>query len=260
MAREPSGSQRPRLTGSVAIVTGGTAGLGRAACEALAREGADVAIVGRNEERLAEVGQSVEAAGRRALPLRLEVQREDHMAEMAQRTVEAFGRIDILITSAGLLRPPGTRRMEMMARTPKADWDTLVDINLTGTFLSVRAVLPQMLRQRHGDILTISSKSGRTGLAYDSAYCATKFAIIGLTESVAEEVRAQGVRAQCLLPGEFDTALWDQNPSFGRPEGLPPPDRVADLMLYMITLPRDTYLDAPLTEPLRPLNRFRAGG
>ena len=244
-------AQPQRLKGRVAIVTGGSAGLGRSACLALAREGAFVVIVGRDRKRLAEVVGRVESeCGSPALGLRLDVTREADMEEMAVKTLERFGCIDILIASAGILRAPNLG-MKTLMQTPVTAWETLINTNLKGTFLSMRAVLPQMIRQRSGDILTLSSKSGVRGLAFDSAYCASKFGVIGLTESVAQEVQSQGVRVQTLLPGTFDTELWAQNNVMSRPKDLPPPVRVAELMIWMITLPRDACVAAPLIEPIR---------
>lgn len=241
--------QPQRLKGRVAIVTGGSAGLGRCACLALAREGASVVVVGRDRKRLAEVADLIEGEyGGHAFWLQLDVTHEADMEEMAGKTLERFGRIDILIASAGVLRAPNLG-MKTLMQTPVTAWETLINTNLKGTFLSMRAVLPHMVKQRSGDILTLSSKSGIKGLAFDSAYCASKFGVIGLTESVAQEVQPQGVRVQTLLPGTFDTELWAQNNVMSRPKDLPPPERVAEFIIWMVTLPRDTCVAAPLIEP-----------
>ncbi len=240
-----------RLTGRTAIVTGGTAGLGRSVCMALAREGASIAVVGRDKSRLSEVRRLIEKQfGNDTLELQLDVLSEVDMEAMARKTLERFGAIDILVSSAGILRPTNLG-MKTLAQTPLEAWDAVVNTNLKGLFLSMRSVLPQMIKQCSGDILSISSKSAVKGLAFDSAYCASKFGVVGLTEAVAQEVESYGIRVQTVLPGTFDTDLWDQNSIMTRPPNLPPPERVAELIIQMITLPRGCCLSAPLIEPVQ---------
>src|SRR5262249_20528289 len=99
-----------------------------------------------------------------------------------------------------------------------------------------------MVAQRRGVIVNLSSTSGRHGLAYDAAYCASKFGVIGFSEALAEEVRSSGIKVHTVLPGAVDTAIWDQNRPLPRPEQILPPQRVAELILYLLTLPQDTIL------------------
>jgi 3-oxoacyl-[acyl-carrier protein] reductase len=108
-----------------------------------------------------------------------------------------------------------------------------------------------MIRQRRGNIVNISSTSGRKGLAYDSAYCASKFGVIGLSEALAEEMRQYGIRVQILLPGAIETGMWDQNGPIPRPDAILTPERVAELILYLVTMPEDMVLGAPIIEPFR---------
>ena len=168
---------------------------------------------------------------------------------MAARTLERWGRIDMLVNSAGLLRP-ATGGLQGIVQTPVEEWDEVIDINLKGTFLTNRAVLPAMIEQRGGDIVNLSSKSGRRGLAFDAPYCASKFGVIGLTEAIAEEVREYGVRVQVLLPSTFQTGVWSQAGPLPEPTGLPPPERVADAILFMLSMPADAVLPSPIVEPL----------
>ncbi|MBS0445534.1 MAG: SDR family NAD(P)-dependent oxidoreductase [Proteobacteria bacterium] len=243
------------LVGRVAIVTGASSGIGRATCVALARRGAHVVAVGRHEARLAATGALVEEAGAgrsTALLLALDVRSEADMQSMAARTLECYGRIDILVHSAGILRPAGaTLRMAAHLDTP--EWDEVLDINLRGTFLANRAVLPAMIAARSGDVLNLSSRSGRIGLAFDAPYCASKFGVHGLTEAVADEVRHAGVRVQVLAPGKFATEVLDQTGPMPQPEDIPPPERVADAICWMLAMPPDTRLLAPLIEPTQQL-------
>ncbi len=254
----------PPLQGKVAVVTGGSSGIGRSACAAFARAGAAVVAVGRSaarlEETLAEARQAGAAAGAGLMSLALDVGSEEDMAQMADRVLERFGRIDILLASAGILRSgKGPKTATELALD---DWNAIIRTNLRGTFLSNRAVLPAMLRQKSGDIINVSSTSGLRGFAYDAAYCASKFGIIGLSESLAEEVRRSGIRVTTICPGPASTAMWDQNLPVPPPEKTMPVERVTELLMYAVTLPRDTVLRNPVIVPLRSHRRpaFRAPG
>jgi NAD(P)-dependent dehydrogenase (short-subunit alcohol dehydrogenase family) len=242
---------KARLSERVAIVTGGSSGIGRATAVELAREEAQVVVVGRDSSRLRETLSEIETiVGATALAVEADVRSALDMERMAKSAVERFGRIDILVAAAGVLRTPGLG-LKTLAQTPVEAWDEIVRTNLTGTFLSIRAVLPYLLAQKSGDIVTVSSKGGRKGVAFDAPYCASKFGVLGLTESLAEEVRARGVRVQAVVPGNFDTPVWKQNGPFARPANLPPPERVAVLIVEMLALPGDCFLPAPLAEPAR---------
>lgn len=236
----------------VVIVTGASSGIGRDLCSALASDGAHVVAVGRDTERLGRTVQEAEGRagehGSRVLGLRLDVGSESDMAEMAAQTLDAFGRIDVLVTAAGTLRgTAGWPRQAVDMRS--ADWDEVIRTNLTGVFLSNRAVLPAMVRQRGGDIVNISSTSGRRGLAYDSAYCASKFGVIGLSQSLAQEVGQLGVRVQALLPGAVRTPMWLQGDAIPHPGPALPVDRVTDLIRHLLTLANDAELITPTVAP-----------
>ncbi|MEP0847775.1 MAG: SDR family oxidoreductase [Phycisphaerae bacterium] len=240
------------FSGQVAIVTGGSAGIGRDVCTRLAARGARLAIVGRDAGRLERARQESIARGAGpddVLTLRLDVRDESDMDEMAARSRERFGRIDILVHSAGMLRPAGAGLMRL-DQTPPEIWDEVVRTNLRGTYLANRAVLPAMIEQRAGDILNLSSKSGRRGLAFDGPYCASKFGVIGLTEAIAEEVKSFGVRVQVLCPGTFETGVWGQAGPLPRPGNLPPSSRVADAIVFLLSLPRDACIPSPDVEPV----------
>jgi NAD(P)-dependent dehydrogenase (short-subunit alcohol dehydrogenase family) len=243
------------LAGQVAIVTGGGSGFGRATCLALAQAGTHIVAVGRTAERLAEtialLRPETDRHGTRALALALDVRSEADMDTMAARTLEAFGRIDILVCSAGIVRPPGSR-MRMAAQMPVSDFEPVIATNLRGVFLSARAVLPAMIRQGSGNIVNVSSTSGLAGVAFDGAYCASKFGAEGLIQVLAEEVGPLGVRVQSVLPGLFETEMWTRSGTSMRPGGLtnpPPPARVAEVIRYLIALPMDTRLIAPIVQP-----------
>lgn len=240
---------RETLDGRVAIVTGASVGIGRSVCVALAGRGASVVVVGRNEQRVADTVAELDRIGRgRTFGCPGDVRSEGDMLAMARATLERFGRIDILVASAGILRARNTK-LKMLVRMTPAEWDEVVDTNLKGVFLANQAVLPAMIEQSGGHIINLSSTSGRKAYAFDTAYCASKFGVIGLTEAIADEVRQYGVRVDVLLPGAIDTPMWEQNGPFRRPDHALSPERVADVVLSMLLLPQDTMLVGTTVEP-----------
>ncbi|HKQ98117.1 MAG TPA: SDR family oxidoreductase, partial [Candidatus Polarisedimenticolia bacterium] len=174
------------------------------------------------------------------------------METMAAEVLKRRGRIDILVAAAGILRGE-TGKPQMLHETAAAAFDRVIDINLTGTYLANRAVLGAMLKAKSGNIVNVSSTSGKKGLAYDAAYCASKFGVIGLTESLAEEVRPQGVRVQVVLPEVVDTPMLEQNGPLFRPKEMLPAERVAQFIAHLVTLPAGMVLVNPV------LGVFRAG-
>ena len=251
---ETMNQQNGALAGNVAIVTGGAGGIGAATCREFAAAGAHIVIVDRSEERIDALQKELVAAndtrtGQQVIGLALDVSAENDMQEMARVTQERFGRIDYLVTCAGILRGPGSLPKPML-QVSADEWDAVINVNLRGVFLSTRAVLTSMIAQRSGTIINLSSTSGRQGKAHDSAYCASKFGVIGLSESVAEEVRPYGIKVQTVLPDAVDTPLWEQNGPI-KPEHALAAERVAELILHMAMLPADTILVAPVIAPFR---------
>lgn len=234
------------LAGRVAVVTGAAGGIGGATARALASKGAHLVLVDRSEEALANLARSL---GGGALPLVADVASESDMARMAESALSRFGRIDALVTTAAILRLE--EGLRPLAQTSFEEWRRIIEVNLTGTFLANRAVLPAMLEQKRGDIINLSSTSGRNGRAFDGPYSASKAGIIGLSESLAEEVGREGIRVQTLLPDAVDTGLWAQTGGAAlKPRALLSPDRVAELIVYLLSLPRDTYLLNSVVLPL----------
>jgi 3-oxoacyl-[acyl-carrier protein] reductase len=240
-----------RLNERVAIVTGGSSGIGRATCVALAKEGANLVVLGRNPVHLRETVEEIKRQAKirpDLLSLALDVRQERETNEIVRQTLNGFGRIDILVTCAGILRAQ-RGALKTLCQTSLEEWDEVLDTNLKGVFFSNRAVLPTMIRQRKGHIINVASTSGLRGLAFDSAYCASKFGVIGLSEALAGEVCQYGVKVQAVLPGTIDTPMWSQNGPLPRPRAMLSAERVADLIVLMLTLPEDTMLVSPVIVP-----------
>jgi len=189
------------LQGRIALVTGASQGIGRACAIELARAGATVALAARNEVKLVEVAAEIESAGGRAAPFALDVASEDSIEAGAKAILDRFGKVEILINNAGITRDG------LMLRMKRADWDDVVQTNLTGAFLLTQAVLSPMLRNRWGRIVNISSVVGRTGQAGQANYAATKAGLIGLTRSMAREFAPRGVTVNAVAPGYIETPM-----------------------------------------------------
>ncbi|MBM3215330.1 SDR family oxidoreductase [Candidatus Poribacteria bacterium] len=201
---------RFRLDGRVAIVTGGSKGLGEAMALGLAEAGANVTITSRHLDECEAVATSISAAtGRDVLPLQADVTSPDEVGGMAQETLDRFGRIDILVNNAGVNVRTSTLELSL------DDWQRVIDINLTGPLLCAQAVLPTMLEQKHGRIINMSSILGAVGLASRSPYTATKGGLLNMTRAWGLEYAGTGVTVNAVCPGPFDTPMnrpLTQNP------------------------------------------------
>src|SRR5574341_360647 len=187
-----------RLEDRVAIVTGAAKGMGGEICLALAREGAHLALAAREEGPLAALAHEVEALGRRALVVPTDVTDEAAVARLVERTRQTFGgRIDILVNGAGVTGPVETPVWEIKAE----DWDHVLSVNLKGTFLPIKHVLPVMIAQRYGRIVVISGTSGLRGYKHRAAYSSSKWALRGLTRTVALEAGPYNVNVNAIHPG-----------------------------------------------------------
>lgn len=190
------------LTGKTAIVTGGSRGIGRAVSLLLAREGANVAIVyAGNTAAAEETKQQAEALGAAAAVFQCDVADEQAVADMVKAVKTQFGSVDILVNNAGITRDG------LLMRMKEADWQAVLDTNLTGVYHCTKAVSKLMMKQRQGAVINLSSVVGETGNAGQANYAAAKAGLIGFTKSVAKELASRNIRCNAVAPGCIATDM-----------------------------------------------------
>lgn len=189
------------LQGRIALVTGAAQGIGRAIALELSRAGATLALADINEAKLAHVAAEIEVAGGQAAIFKIDVSNEESIGAGAKAVIERFGKVEILINNAGITRDG------LMLRMKRADWDLVLDINLTGAFLLTQALLSPMLKNRWGRIVNMASVVGRAGQAGQVNYAASKAGLIGLTRSMAREFASRGVTVNAVAPGFIETPM-----------------------------------------------------
>jgi meso-butanediol dehydrogenase / (S,S)-butanediol dehydrogenase / diacetyl reductase len=211
--------QGARLRGKVAIVTGGARGLGRAVAERLSREGAAVCIMSLRHESAQAAAREIARKFGTTIAVAGDVAVEEDVRACVQRTVSMFGRLDIMVNNAG------TIAVDSVTDTSVEEWDRVIATNLRGTFLGCREAARQMIRQGEGGrILNCSSGAGRRGSGLIAAYTASKFGIIGLTQSLAVELAKHRITVNAYLPGHVtSTPMWDYLAQrFGELNGVTP--------------------------------------
>ena len=194
-----------RLDGQTAVITGAGRGIGRAIALAYAGEGANLALAARSESELGEVAAAVSDLGAEAIAVPTDVTSQEDTERLAQKVVERFGRIDVLVNNAGISGPVGP-----LQGNDIADWVNTITVNLTGTFLVCRAVIPVMLEQRGGKIINLSGAGATNAWSNMSAYCSSKAAVVRLTEVLAQELDGKGITVNALGPGSVHTSMWDR--------------------------------------------------
>ena len=189
------------LADKIAVVTGAGRGIGRAVALAYAKMGADVVCVSRTEENSAKVAAEVEAIGRRAWAVAVDVSDTAAVHAAAKRILESTGRVDILVNNAGVTRD------NLLMRMSEEEWDTVIDTNLKGAFNFTKALTRPFIKQRSGRIINIASVIGLIGNAGQSNYAASKAALIGFTKSIAKELATRGITVNAIAPGFIETDM-----------------------------------------------------
>jgi len=230
-----------RLEGKVALITGGTTGIGSATAELFAREGAAVAITGRNTERGEQVVETIVANGGEALFIRSDARFADQCRQAVDETMARFGKIDILFNNAGVFHP------RTIPECTEEEWDETIDSSLKGAFLMSKYVLPSMIEQGSGSIIHTSSGWGILGGDKAAAYCAAKGGLVVMAKAMAIDHGSDGIRVNCVCPGDVMTSMlhddaakrgmtWDDYAAGAkdRPLGrIGTADEIADAVLFL---------------------------
>src|SRR4030088_1325545 len=194
-----------RLKDQVALITGGTSGLGEDNALLFSKEGAKIAITGRNQDRGAAVVQQIKQQGRDALFIKADVSLAADCSRAVDETVQAFGRLDILFNNAGVFYP------QTAVECSEKEWDEQINVNLKGTFLMSKFALSSMIAQGRGVIVNNSSGWGLVGGDHAIAYCASKGGVVLLTKAMAIDHGRQGIRVNCICPGDVDTPMLPED-------------------------------------------------
>lgn len=192
------------IKGKVAIVTGSSRGIGRAIVLELARCGAGVVVSGRDLGRIEQVKKEVEKIGAEGIAVAADVSDSDEASNLINKTLEKWERVDILVNNAGI------NRDNLIMRMSSEDWNEVLQTNLTGTFNCIKSVTRQMMKQRSGSIINITSVVGLMGNAGQANYAASKAGIIGLTKSVARELASRSITCNAVAPGYIETEMTDR--------------------------------------------------
>jgi short-chain dehydrogenase/reductase SDR len=226
------------LKGKTALVTGGGRGLGKAVALALAAEGVNVAITGRNENNLKSVVAEIESKGVKSSYSVFDVTDKKQVFTSLEKLQNDFGKFDILINNAGIAAFGGILEMD------DEQWEDIVKTNLFGPYYVVKAVVPGMVEKKSGDVVNISSTAGLKGNALTSAYSASKFGLIGMSESMMFELRKQNIRVTTLTPSTISTdmAKTDLKITDGNPEKVLQPEDFAELVVDLLKLNKRAML------------------
>lgn len=225
------------LQGKSAIITGAGRGIGRATAFALAKEGVSLGLLARTPDHVEEVANELKAEGVNVFTATADVGNNNQVVEAIDTLVGKLGNVDILINNAGISKFGGFLELEV------EEWEKIIQVNLLGMYYVTRAVLPSMVKQQSGDIINISSTAGQKGGPITSAYSASKFGVLGLTESLAMEARKDNIRVSALTPSTVVTDLAIEGGLVtGDEENVLQPEDLAELMVAQLKLNKRVFL------------------
>lgn len=226
------------IQGKVAFVTGAGRGIGRAVAEALAKEGVAVGLLARTAAQIEEVANEINANGGKAAFAAADVTNQQEVESAIETLTTQLGTADILINNAGM------GGFGKLVEQDSETWLKIVDTGIKGTYFVTHAVLPQLIEKNEGDIINISSTNGLNGAATSTAYSAAKFGIIGLTESLAQEVRRNNIRVTALAPSTVVTELARNSGLIdeAKEERMMHPEDLAEVIVHQLTLPNRIYV------------------
>lgn len=225
------------IKGKNAIITGAGRGIGYAVAIALAKEGVNVGLIARSQEQLQQVVKEVEELGVKAAFAVADVSLNEEVTKATELLTSELGAIDILINNAGIAKFGKFMDLEI------AEWEKIIQVNLMGVYYVTRAVLPGMIEQQSGDIINISSSAGQKGAPITSAYSASKFGVLGITESLAMEVRKHNIRVTALTPSTVATDLAiDNDLTDGNPDKVMQPEDIAEFIVSQLKLNKRIFI------------------
>ncbi|CAD0007933.1 MAG TPA: 3-ketoacyl-ACP reductase [Flavobacterium sp.] len=220
-----------------ALITGAGKGIGKAIAIALAKEGVNVILVSRTQLDVEQLAVKIENFGVKSLALTADVADINSINKAVETALSKFKSIDILINNAGIASFGKFLELE------PAEWEKIIQVNLMGTYYTTRAVLPNMIERQTGDIINISSTAGLNGNALTSAYSASKFAVLGLTDSLMQELRKHNIRVTALTPSTVATDMAkDLNLTDGNPEKVMQSEDIAELIIAQLKLNRRVFI------------------
>lgn len=227
------------LTGKVAFITGAGRGIGKATAIALANEGVNLGLLGTTESNLKQVASVVDELGVKVAYTAVDVSNFEQVQQAIEKITNQLGKADILINSAG------TSKFASLLDMDPEEWKRIIDVNLMGTYYVTRSVLPQFIEKNSGDVINISSTNGLNGAATSSAYSASKFGVIGLTESLAQEVRRNNIRVTALTPSTVATDMAIELKLIPEnDEKYMQPEDIAELIVSQLKLNQRVYIKA----------------
>jgi len=220
-----------------ALITGAGKGIGKAIALALAKEGVNVILVSRTQTDIDQLADEASNLGVKSLALAADVSDMNSINSAVEKALSKFKTIDILINSAGIASFGKFMELEPAA------WEKIIQVNLMGTYYTTRAVIPNMIERQTGDIINISSTAGLAGNALTSAYSASKFAVLGLTDSLMQEMRKHNIRVSALTPSTVATDMAkDLNLTDGNPEKVMQSEDIAELLIAQLKLNRRVFI------------------